>query len=61
MNLVNITDQEKGILKSLVKNRAIKVWAKNNTDQDSIKNYMSDVRWQYVMSQKVFDFQKKYF
>ena len=60
MNEVTATQQEKGILKSLTKNR-VKTWIKQGVSESQIRTYLADKRWQYVMSQKVFEMQKLYF
>ena len=59
-NTVKATLQEKGILKSLSKDR-VRTWVKTGVSEESIRMYLADKRWQYVMSQRVFDFQEKYF
>ncbi len=60
VNEVVATDQEKGILKGLIKNR-LKTWIKQNVSEDQMRTYMKDKRWIYIMSQRTFAFQKKHF
>ncbi len=60
MTNVTATQQEKGILKSLTKNR-VKTWLSQGVSETQMRTYLADKRWQYVMSQKVFEFQKLYF
>lgn len=57
---VKPTLQEKGILKSLCKNRA-NTWIKTGVSEDSVRMYLADKRWQYIMTQRVYEFQDKYF
>lgn len=60
LTTVTATPQERGILKALMTKRITNL-LDNGVTPERVKEYTADKRWQHVMSQKVFQFQKENF
>lgn len=57
---IYITQQQKGILTQLTKNR-VKQWVKQGLSETQMKNYLHDARWRNAMHNKVIEFEQKHF